>query len=83
MMGYEKKESLFLRREHMKTVFTAAGIVRPTVLLDGRVVGWWSKKQKKLTVSLFELIGAEDVAAVSDKAKELWPDIDRIDFKSL
>ncbi len=81
MMGYEKKESLFLAREHMKTVFTAAGIVRPTVLLRGSVAGWWSRKQNRLTVSLFEPACAADIDAVNEKAGELWHDIDRIDYK--
>jgi len=83
MMGYEKKESLFLRREHLKAVFTAAGIVRPTVLLRGSVVGCWSKKQNKLTISPFERMSTADRASVKEKAGALWQDIERIDFKEI
>ena len=39
MLGYEKTESLFLPREHMRNIFNLAGIVRPAILVNGTVVG--------------------------------------------
>lgn len=44
MLGYEKKESLFLESEHMRRVFNLGGIVFPTILLRGRVVGKWDRR---------------------------------------
>lgn len=53
MMGYEKTESLFLPHCHIRDIFNLAGIVRPAVLVDGDVVGWWNWKGRKLLVNLF------------------------------
>lgn len=39
MLGYEKTESLFLPKEHMRDIFNLAGIVRPAILVNGNVVG--------------------------------------------
>lgn len=44
MLGYEKKESLFLKPEHMRRVFNMGGIVFPTILLRGMVVGKWNRR---------------------------------------
>ena len=47
MLGYEKTESLFLPKEHMRDIFNLAGIVRPAILVNGTVVGWWNLKNRK------------------------------------
>ena len=53
MLGYEKKESLFLAPEHMRKVFNLGSIVFPTILLRGKVVGKWNVKgQTELFLSL-------------------------------
>ena len=44
MLGYQKKESLYLPQEHLRGIFNLAGIVMPSVLLNGKVVGKWKKK---------------------------------------
>lgn len=59
MLGYEKKESLYLPPEYLRRIFNLAGIVMPSVLLDGRVVARWSRKGRKLQVEPFEPLKEE------------------------
>ena len=80
MLGYEKKESLYLPQEHLRKIFNLAGIVMPTVLLDGQVVGKWKQKNGKLSVELFEKLGAREKKAVKDKAETLWNDLKKIEI---
>ena len=77
MLGYEKTESLFLPREHMRQIFNLAGIVRPAILVNGNVVGWWNLKNRVLKLTIFS--PAEETL-LSDAASRLWPDLKRIEF---
>ena len=76
MLGYEKTESLFLPREHMREIFNLAGIVRPAILVSGTVVGWWNLKNRKLKISLF---APADQKLISDTATRLWNDLKGIE----
>ena len=76
MLGYEKAEGLFLPREHMRDIFNLAGIVRPAILVNGMVVGWWNLKNRKLKISLF---APADQKLISDTANQLWNDLKGID----
>lgn len=60
MLGYQKAESLYLSPEHLRAVFTLAGIVKPTILLGGKVAGTWKRKGKKVEIQLFEDISEEN-----------------------
>lgn len=80
MLGYEKKESLFLSSDNLRDIFNLAGIVMPSVMIDGNVVGKWKRKGKKLTVTLFSKVTAKEKNTIKNKAKELWNDISAIDF---
>lgn len=80
MLGYEKKESLYLPQEHLRSIFNLAGIVMPALLLDGRVVGKWKLKNRKLSIELFTKLGAGDKKAVKEKAEELWSDLKTVEF---
>ncbi len=53
LLGYDKKGSLFLPQEHLRSIYTLSGIVRPAVLLQGRVAGFWNVKGQNMTISLF------------------------------
>lgn len=77
MLGYDKKESLFLPQEHLRDIFNLAGIVYPAVLVDGTVVGRWKKSGRKLTVTLFS---PASKSMIADAAGELWNDIRQISF---
>lgn len=72
MLGYEKKESLYLPQEHMRRIFNLAGIVMPAVLLDGQVAGRWKKKNRRLNVELFSTADQSGEAAIRDAAETLW-----------
>lgn len=73
MLGYEKKESLYLPPEYLRSIFSLAGIVSSAILLRGRVVGRWKKKNGKLQLTAFEALG-EDRQIVEEAADRLWPD---------
>ena len=76
MLGYEKTESLFLPEEHMRDIFNLAGIVRPAILVNGTVVGWWNLKNHKLKVTLFSPIDQE---LLTNAATKLWSDLKEIE----
>lgn len=80
MLGYEKKESLYLAPEHIRGIFNLAGIVMPALMVDGNVVGRYKKKDRKLTIALFEKLSPENKNAVSEKAGTLWNDIAGIEW---
>lgn len=81
MLGYQKRESIYLPKEHLRGIFNLAGIVMPPVLLNGRVVGKWKKKNKKLAVTLFEAISDKDLEIIRDTAKSLWNSVSTILFE--
>ena len=78
MLGYEKTESLFLSREHLRDIFNLAGIVRPAILVDGNVAGWWNLKNQKMTATMFD---NDHAGLVAEYACRLWPDIKKVDFQ--
>ena len=77
MLGYEKTESQFLPKEHMRDIFSLAGIVRPAILVNGTVVGWWNLKNRKLKITLFS---SGDQKLISDAATRLWSDLKQIEY---
>ena len=77
MLGYEKSESIFLPRAHLRSIFNLAGIVRPAILVDGTVAGWWNLKDRKLSITLFSDIPRTDLIRC---AEALWPDLKDIRF---
>jgi len=76
MLGYEKTESLFLPKEHMRDIWGLAGIVRPAVFVNGTVVGWWNLKNRKLRIMLFT---PADQKLISNTATGLWGDLKQIE----
>ena len=80
MLGYQKKESLYLPGENLRGIFNLAGIVMPPILLHGKVVGKWKKKNAKITLTLFEAIDDLDKRIISDTAEKTWSDIKKILF---
>ena len=80
MLGYEKKESLYLPQEHLRKIFNLAGIVMPALMLNGQVVGKWKQKNGKLTVELFDMVREKEKKTVTEKAETLWNDLIKIEF---
>ena len=77
LLGYEKTETPFLPQAHIRDIFTRAGIVRPAVLINGTVVGWWNLKNRTLTVTL---LAPADRRRIEDAAGTLWPSLIRVTF---
>ena len=75
MLGYEKTDNLFLPRQNLRDIFTFSGIVRPALLIDGTIAGYWKLKDRKLTVTLFH---DADRDLIPTTARILWPDIQSI-----
>ena len=82
MLGYEKKESIFLPIEYLRGIFNLAGIVFPAVLVNGRVVGRWKYRNRKCTVTLFD-DGSDIRKTVSDTAGRMWNDLRKLEFQVL
>ena len=76
-LGYEKTESLFLPKEHIRHIFNLAGIVRPAILVNRTVVGWWNLKNRRLKITLF---APTDQKLISDTATHLWSDLKQIEY---
>ena len=77
MLGYEKKESLFLPPDYLRDIFTLSGIVRPALLIDGTVAGYWNLKNGKLTVTQFY---PTDSTLLREAALNQWPELKKIEF---
>jgi len=77
MLGYEKTESLFLPKKHMRDIWGLAGIVRPAILVNGTVVGWWNLKNRKLKITLFS---PADQKLICETASRLWSDLKQIEY---
>lgn len=78
MLGYQKKESIYLPQEHLRGIFNLAGIVMPSILLNGKVVGKWKKKNSTLTLTFFESVLREEKNIINNAAEQLWPDLKKI-----
>ena len=79
MLGYEKTENPFLPKEHLRGIFSLAGIVSPALLVHGRVAGKWKRTGKKLSITLFEPVAAQDITQIRDAAYRLWPMLSKIE----
>ncbi len=83
MLGYEKKESLYLDQKNLRAIFNLAGIVMPSVMLDGKIIGRWKKKNRTLSVETFDEISANVKRLIREKADELWNDITKFEISQI
>lgn len=74
LLGYEKKESLYLPPEHLKKIFNNTGIVFPSLLVDGVVRGKWKEQSKCVEITLFEPLNKSQLQAVRRECRRLWPE---------
>ncbi len=75
MLGYQKKESLYLPEQHLRGIFSLSGIVMPAILLHGRVIGRWKKQNNKISIHLFEPISEREQHLILDEAERNWNDL--------
>ena len=74
MLGYEKKQSIFLPPEYLRGIFSLSGIVMPPVLLRGTVAGRWKRSGKRLQITAFRPFTPEERRWVKTAAAQLWPE---------
>ncbi len=80
MLGYQKNESVYLPKEYLRGIYYLSGIIMPSILLNGRVVGKWQKKNKKLMLTLFENITGKNKQDIISASEVLWNDINKIEW---
>ena len=80
MLGYEKKESLYLPQEHLRKIFNLAGIVMPALMINGQIAGKWKLKNGKLTVEVFDKISEKEQKVIKEKAEILGNDLKTIEI---
>ena len=80
MLGYEKRESVYLPPEHLRKIFSLAGIVSPALLLRGNVAGKWKRTGKKVTVTPFESLTRKDKVSIEACAHGLWPELRSVEY---
>lgn len=68
LLGYEKKESLFLKQEHIRGIFNLTGIVFAPILYDGDIVGRWKLEKKVVRCELFEKLNRRQKDAIEKYA---------------
>ncbi len=81
MLGYEKKESIFLPQEHLRGIFNLAGIVMPAILLHGEVVGRWKRKNDSLIFTLFRRLDDVEKKVISQAAEKQWNVIKKLEWE--
>ena len=81
MLGYQKKESIYLKPEYLRGVFNLAGIVMPPLLLDGDVTGIWKNKNGKLEIKCFRSLTQTEKSYIEQAADMLWGDIKEVRYK--
>ena len=72
MLGYEKKQSIFLPPEYLRGIFSLSGIVMPPVLLHGSVAGRWKHSGKRLLITQFRPFSQEERGFAEAAAAQLW-----------
>lgn len=83
MLGYEKKESLFLEQKNIRGIFNLAGIVMPSILLNGRVIGRWKMKNGSFSAELFETNSAKTIKTIKNSAEKLWNDLRKTNITTI
>lgn len=81
MLGYEKKESIFLPPEHLRGVFNLSGIVMPCLLLDGVVSGRWKLSGRTCVVTTFRPFSAGEKELVEEQILRWFPETKTIRFE--
>ena len=75
LLGYEKTQNPILPQDHLREFFNLAGIVRPAVLINGQIAGWWNLKNRALTITLFSPTCRQ---TIEEAATVQWCDLKRI-----
>ena len=74
MLGYEKRSNPFLPESALRGVFTLTGIVRPGVLLDGKIVGVWKRRGKSVEVTSLTSLQPLQRSRIEEEALRIFGD---------
>jgi len=80
MLGYEKKESIFLPPEYLRGIFNLSGIVHPGILLDGEIAGRWKVAGKKGFIAAFRPLTSREKENISQEMNHFSPSVKEILF---
>lgn len=78
MLGYEKKESVFLPPEYLRGIFNLSGIVMPCVLLKGQAAGRWKVSGTKCAIAPFRSFKAREKKSAEREVRRWFPAVERI-----
>jgi len=74
LLGYRDR-TLAVRSEHAKRVNAGGGMVRPTVAVDGLVVGAWrhtqADRRPEATIEPFEVLSTEALTGLTEEAADV------------
>ena len=74
MLGYEKRSNPFLPEEALRGVFTLAGIVRLSILLDGKIVGVWKRRGKTVELTGLMPLRSLQCKRIEEEALRIFGD---------
>lgn len=72
MLGYQKSESIYLPSQYLRQIFNLAGIVMPSVLLNGKVAGRWKKIRKNIEITCFHIYTEKEKESIKNYIANLW-----------
>ena len=74
LLGYRERD-LGVSDEFARRVHPGGGIIRPTLMIDGRTAGVWGRKSTRqgiaITVTPFEVLPPEMLAALQEEAADM------------
>lgn len=53
LLAFEKRENPFFDPKYIRDIYTLTGILKPTIMLDGRLVATWRKEKNKVIIKPF------------------------------
>lgn len=74
LLGYEKRTNPFLPEDTLRGVFTRSGIVRPAILLDGKIAGIWKHSGKVVELTSFIPLQHAQRKRIEEKALRIFAD---------
>ena len=74
MLGYEKRSNPFLPESALRGVFTLTGIVRPSILLDGKIVGVWKRRGTSVEVTSSTSLQPLQRSRIEEEALRIFGD---------
>jgi hypothetical protein len=73
LKGYFNTRGRYVDQTHYNKLFNQIGEVRPSIVINGRVVGiWaWNAKSERISIKLFRALSVEEINLVSIKKCEI------------